>query len=204
MIRIAAFSLACVAALASGIWFSSWLQRETAVPEVQGFVLSEPRDFPAFTLTDDNRESFGPDDFRGKWSLLYFGFTYCPDICPLTLAVFRQFKAQLSESGRANTAFYLVSVDPERDTPERLHDYVRYFDPDFRALTGPVAELDKLARTAGVIYIIPDDTGNEDYLVDHSSTVTLVNPDGQVHAVFTAPHTANQLARDIGAVVSQW
>lgn len=204
MMRKLIFVLACLVALAAGAWLSSWVQQRNASPDIQGMVLSEPRAFESFRMTDDAGAAFTEADFQGHWSLLYFGFTYCPDICPMTLAVFSQLKNMLSDTGRANTRFYLVSVDPARDTPERLHDYVRFFDPEFRGLTGPVRELDKLTAAAGALYVIPGDTDREDYLVDHSSTVTLVNPEGKVHAVFTAPHTAEQLARDLTQVVARW
>lgn len=193
--------LIAIVAFAAGITAYWGLPRTIPErPEIAGFVLSEPRTLPAFTLIDDGGEAFGADDFRNTWSFIYFGFTYCPDICPMSMAVLASVKQRL-EARDVDDHYYLVSVDPRRDTPERMQEYVRYFDPDFRGLTGPVEELDRFASAAGIAYEVPEQPQDENYLVGHSSIVTLINPDGNIQAFFTAPFDAEQVVADFDRIL---
>jgi len=100
--------------------------------------------------------------------------------------------------------YYLVSVDPQRDTAERLREYVAYFDPAFRGLTGEPEQIAALARAAGAVYFVPPGQDEKTYLVSHSSSITLLDPDGRLHAVFTSPHEPGQLARDFGKIVARY
>ena len=164
-------------------------------------VLPEPRGIPAFTLTDQYGADFGPDRLAGKWSLLFFGFTHCPDICPGTLYDLARVTEGLEETDatlaeRAQVVF--VSVDPERDLPGRMRDYVAYFNPDFIAVTGPHDQLEPVTRKLGIAYRIePHASGAERYNVDHSASVLLINPAGQLHGVFPAPHDAAAMQSDL-------
>lgn len=170
-------------------------------PEIRGLVLPAPEALEPFALVDDTGHAFGREALAGGWSFLYFGYTYCPDICPLTLVELASLKRLLDERCEGLDArYYLVSVDPGRDTPQRLHDYVRYFDGDFRGVTGETAEIDKLVSQVGAFYELPEDRSGNAYLVGHSSTVTLVDPDGKLHAIMTMPHTGEQMARDFAVM----
>lgn len=100
--------------------------------------------------------------------------------------------------------YYLVSVDPGRDTPQRLREYVAYFDPTFRGLTGEPDEIDKVAGAASVVYTITESKSGEPYLVSHSSTITLIDPDGNVHAIFTSPFVPDQIAADFTKVEARY
>src|SRR5690606_6279615 len=103
------------------------------------FVYEVPRRISDFTLTDQDGQPFTQDWLRGKWSLLFFGYTYCPDICPITMATIHQFEevlADVDEDAAAQVQVAMISVDPERDTPERLRDYVRFFGEDYVGATG--------------------------------------------------------------------
>ena len=100
--------------------------------------------------------------------------------------------------------YYLVSVDPGRDTPQRLREYVAYFDPTFRGLTGEPDEIDKVAGAASVVYTITESKSSEPYLVSHSSTITLIDPDGNVHAIFTSPFVPDQIAADFTRVEARY
>src|SRR5688572_258963 len=119
---------------------TAWLfiaARKPARPEIGGYVLATPRELPAVELVDERDAPFRAGAFAGHWSFLYFGYTYCPDVCPLTLVELAELKKLLAANGVAeSTRYYLVSVDPERDTPERLREYVAYFDSELRGLTG--------------------------------------------------------------------
>lgn len=173
-------------------------------PQSQGYVLDEPRPLPDFELVDEQGARFTREDFKGQWSLLYFGFTYCPDICPSSLAVMAQVKQALAGEGGVEDRYYLVSVDPGRDTPERLSEYVTYFDPEFRGLTGEFAQLDVITQAAGAVYKIPDAPESDDYLVAHSSTLTLIDPEGRIHAIFTSPFDPDAIAGDLQDIQAAW
>jgi protein SCO1/2 len=169
--------------------------------EIRGYVLPEPEAIEPFSLVDDSGQPFGREALAGGWSFLYFGYTYCPDICPLTLVEVANLRRQLRiRCDGLDARYYLVSVDPQRDTPERLREYVRYFDRDFHGVTGRAAEIDKLVKKVGAFYELPADRSNDAYLVGHSSTVTVIDPEGKLHAVFTMPHTGENMADDFAAV----
>jgi protein SCO1 len=173
--------------------------------EIGGYVLATPRDLPPVELVDEHGSPFRPKDFEGHWSFLYFGYTYCPDVCPLTLVELSKVKLELAASGFAEpSVYYFVSVDPKRDTPARLAEYVAYFDPKLRGLTGSPAALAALAQAADTVFDVPDDSGSDNYLVSHSSNVVLLDPDGRVHAAFAAPHDPLTLAEDFIKVVARY
>ena len=162
-------------------------------------VLPEPRDIPAFQLVDQDGRPWGAEQLSGNWSLLFFGFTHCPDICPGTLFDLQQLQEQLEESQpnlRHQVVF--VPVDPERDTPERLKEYVHYFSPEFTGVTGSHDELLPLTRKLGIAYRIADhDDGAAGYNVDHSASVLLMDPEGRLHGVFPAPHDVARMAAEL-------
>ena len=166
-------------------------------------MLPAPRALPAVALVDEHGRAFGPADFAGRWSFLYFGYTYCPDVCPLTLVELATLKKSLAEQlPDTRTDYYLVSVDPARDTPERLREYVTYFDADFHGLTGPMDDLKALAQQTGSVFLVPEGQSEDGYLVSHSSNIALVDPEGRLAAVFTSPHAPKQLAADFGQIVA--
>ena len=167
--------------------------------------LPEPWQIPAFVLTDQDGRAFGPNDLRGKWSLLFFGFTHCPDVCPTTLYDLHQVKTRLEEQhGVSGDAYQVVfvSIDPERDTPEKLRDYVAYFDPSFRAATGAHDQLQPLTRKLAIAYRIEDhETGAAAYDVDHSVSILLASPEGSIHGIFPAPHDVDKMASILGQLI---
>lgn len=192
---------AVVAALVGGAVGRHYWQSDPP-PTIGGYVLAEPRPLPPVTLVDEQGRTFRPADFRGHWSFLYFGYTYCPDVCPLTLIELATLKKRLDEQlPDTPTAYYLVSVDPRRDTPARLHEYVAYFDPTFHGVTGPSDDLKALAQETGSLFLVPEGE-SEDYLVTHSSNIALLDPEGRLAAVFTSPHAPGQLAADFGLIVA--
>lgn len=167
-------------------------------------VLPEPRVIADFALTDDGGNAFSLDDLRGQWSLLFFGFTHCPDVCPTALYQLKQVHEKLGEKNGSEAPDHrvlFVSVDPERDTPEKLGDYVRYFHPDFTGVTGPHEQLQPLTMQMGIAYRIEPHEDGAPYEVNHSASVQLINPQGQLHGVFPAPHDAGKMARELSAVM---
>jgi protein SCO1/2 len=197
-----------VAAAAAALGLATWLLLDGRAPaplEIRGYVLATPRALPGVELVDEHGAPFRSADFAGHWSFLYFGYTYCPDVCPLTLVELAALRQQLAAASlEAPSEFFLVSVDPKRDTPARLREYVAYFDPELRGLTGPADELAALAQATETLYEVPDEGEGDNYLVSHSSNVVLLDPTGRVHAVFTPPHDPTTLATDFVKVVTRY
>jgi len=136
---------------------------------------------PDFTLTDYNGQSVSLSQFRGKVVLFSFGFTHCPNICPATLSHFAAIREALPEAMRDQVEFLFISVDPERDTPERLKEYVPFFHEDFLGLTGTEAALRDIVYRYKASFVHGKPRGGNplDYFVDHTADVFLVGPDGQ-------------------------
>jgi protein SCO1/2 len=141
----------------------------------------------------------GLEDLKGKWTFVFFGYTHCPDICPVTLAVLGQAFRIIDQTPglAAETQGIFVSVDPGRDTPAALAEYVAYFDDRFLGATGSVAQLDAFSRQIGVFYTIHDpEAGKPDdgYLVTHSSTIFLIDPQGRLSGRFPPPQAPQEIA----------
>lgn len=148
--------------------------------------LERPRILDDFELIADSGNSFHTSQLAGRWTLVFFGFTHCPDVCPTTLATLNSFYQTLDEDTRKDTDVLLVSVDPQRDKPEKLHDYVRYFNPEFAGVTGEFLNLKRFANQLNVPFNkVPLEDGS--YTVDHGSQVVLINPRGHYHGFFKAP-----------------
>ena len=192
--------LALLVGIGVGNWLPGYLGHGGEAPTIQGAIYSQPRAIPAFELIDQNGVAFTNENFSGVWTLVYFGYSHCPDICPTTLASLGSVQSALAESGKdEDTAYVFISVDPARDTPERLATYAPHFSERMLGVTGEQQQLKTLSQALGVVYLkVGDDP--EDYLMDHSSVVLAINPAGQLQAVLTAPHTAEQLLRDFTRV----
>ncbi|WP_026376252.1 SCO family protein [Aestuariibacter salexigens] len=155
----------------------------------------QPRALSEFELTDHDGEAFTNQNLLGKWSIVFVGYTFCPDICPTTLAELKRIYPQLIEkTGKDALQVILISVDPKRDTTERLNQYINFFHPDFIAASGEHAQLFPLVRSMGMMYAMADSTDNPNYLVDHSASVVVVNPKGQVIGRFKPEHEPGQLS----------
>ncbi len=158
-----------------------------------------------FELTDQNGELFSEENFQDKWTFVFYGYTSCPDICPATLYVLNSVQGlQQDQVGDATLDMQVVfiSVDPERDTPEKLAAYMAYFNPEFIGASADKVEIDRLARQFGAGYIIEPETAPGQYLVAHTSAIFLVDPLGRLVAVFSQPHyptSINSLYEDIRA-----
>ncbi len=191
------FKIAMVLVLSSvsmwaGFKLSSMLDEKNQVPIIEGTVLNPPRALTAFKLIDQRRHDFRLEQFKDKWSLVFFGYTNCPDVCPNTLGILKQAYIDMQALKMELPQVVFVSVDPKRDEPEILSDYVYYFDPSFVGVTGKKDQLDNLAKQLSAVYLkAPGASGDikkDDYLYDHSAAILLVNPKAEFQAVFTAPH----------------
>ncbi|KAA0676676.1 SCO family protein [Roseomonas genomospecies 6] len=195
LIRIAAAS-AVGLVIAAGI---AWWQVENAASTVQSSV---PIGGP-FTLTDQDGRTVTDADYRGKYLLIYFGYTYCPDVCPTELGTMARAMDLLGRQADKVQPMF-ISVDPERDTVAHLKDYVGLFHPSLVGLTGTPEQVKAAAKAYRVYYAkAPQKDGKpEDYLMDHSSFLYLMGPDGRFLGVYPAGTTADRVAQDLGTRIA--
>lgn len=147
----------------------------------------------AFKFKNKEGEWVDNSVFLGKWNLVFFGYTYCPDVCPTALMNMRRLFEMLDENQRQRFQVVFVSVDPERDTPELLKPFLGYFNPDFKALTGNKAALKNLSSQMHAFYAKVKTTGEAPYLMDHSANITLVDPEGDYRGFITPPHNPEKI-----------
>lgn len=172
--------------LAIGMSIRSSMTPPTPTPQIPGLTaLVPPEPLPDFTLTNNLGEATRLSDFAGRYVVMFFGFTHCPDFCPLTLANYAQVKGLMGEAGE-RVSFVFVSVDGERDTPEVLNAYVPRFDPSFIGLTGTEEEVRALGAPYGLQFTLnkesPEDT---DYSVEHSTLGYVVDPQRNLHTLIS-------------------
>lgn len=158
-----------------------------------------------FSLLDQGSNEFTAADFQGHWNLVFFGFTHCPDVCPTTLAQLAIASKRLQQDNRKdlNLRIVLVSVDPERDTPEVIAPYVSHFGDNVIGLTGSLEETAKLATSLGAFYQKVA-IGDDQYSMDHSAAVVVVNPRGEFQALFNAPLQLDALVTDMQSLIRAW
>ena len=191
--RNAWLALIAFVALSAGVLVA--VLNQSGPPRIEGLLWPDPPRIPAFALRTAQGAAFEQSALKGRWTLMFFGFTHCPDVCPTTLATLKRVTEQLRAvpafAGHGQVLF--VSLDPERDTPEKLAAYVSYFDPGFLAATGDEAALDALTRPLGVIRAKVPGT-NDEYTLDHTASIFLVDPDLRVLGLFGLPHDAKKIA----------
>jgi len=170
-----------------------------APAEIEDYLFWQAKELTDFKLTGADNKTLGLNELKGKWSFIFFGYTHCPDVCPLTLMVLGQAFKILEKNPAVfpEVQGIFVSVDPKRDTPESLKEYVSYFNDRFIGVTGSTAELDDFSRQMSAMYTVhPKEAGQSDdgYLVTHNSTVFLVDPQGRLHGRFPPPQTPKEIA----------
>ena len=159
-------------------------------------VFETPRAFAMEGLVDHNGQPFVADNLKGRWSLVYFGFTFCPDICPATLSQLNKLDILLKEKSpdlAKEMQYLMVTVDPRRDTPEKLKGYVPYFNKDFTGVTGDITNVYNLAVQMNVPFTPVIDPEDDFYLVDHGANLALINPQGHYHGFIRPPLESNKL-----------
>ncbi len=205
--QITVFVLVAIVALVLGLTVNKVLNGKgqgdpTVLLDAGIVLLPQSRKLPELSLTNQDGQAVAVDQLKEQWSLLFFGYTFCPDICPATLAQLRQLQGLLPEETRANLRIVLVTVDPNRDTPEQLKKYLDYFDAGFIGLTGEEATLQKLANAVSIPYI-PADTSQENYTVDHSGNLVIIGPDGTQRGFIRAPINNAKLAAQLPGLLER-
>jgi protein SCO1/2 len=169
---------------------------ESALKEQGTYLLPTRRDIAPFSLTDQHGNTFDNASLMGHWSLLFFGFTACPDVCPVTMSALAQVENKLSEAGRQDLLdqlrVYFVSVDPERDEAAVIAKYVAAFSPRFTGVTGSLDALAAFAKQLNVAFMkVPDANGG--YVIDHTANIVIVDPKGRYAGFMKLPHQADRI-----------
>lgn len=197
-------AVVAIVAIAGGMLLSRALLDRTAGPTLaKATLLEPPRPLPAMSFVDQQGQPFGPERLRGHWSILFFGFTHCPDVCPTTLALLAQVEKQLTDlPGEQRPQIVLMSVDPERDTPEQLARYVKSFSPTFTGVTSDSgAAMHEFALKLGVPVAITE-LPSGGYTVDHSAAIFVIDPSGSMRALSSTPHNVSIIASDYRSIVA--
>jgi len=167
-----------------------------------GTILPQPKPLLPFSFIDQNGNPFTQENLRGHWTFLAIGYTACPDICPTLMANFKAIDNLITPAGAQPLAdFLFISVDPERDNTGQLKDYVHYFNPRFRAATGTEQELRGFAGQLGLFYRKVTGQNNSNYLIDHTASILLIDPEGRLKVIFSAPQTAKLIAQDFLTII---
>ncbi len=188
-----------------GVSFWKMMQARNQSQVSSLLVLPDPRVISDFLLIDHHSQDFSHANLQGKWSLIFFGFTNCPDVCPGTLFELQKVNETLAKqmkSGMDRPQILFVSVDPERDSPAKLEQYLTYFDSDFIGVTGDQGQLLPFTHELGIAYMIDEhESGEQKYNVAHSASVLLTNPEGLLYGAFPAPHDAKRISADLLEII---
>lgn len=163
--------------------------------DLQAVLWPVQRQLTDFSLLEKNQQPFNLARLDGKWTLLFFGYTNCPDVCPMTLTTLNAVYDELQQYPEihAKTQVVFVSVDSTRDTPELLSTYASHFDKSFIGATGDTEQIENLTRQLSAGYAIREPNKYGDYLVDHTSSIYLIGPKQQVHGAFSSPHNTSTI-----------
>ena len=205
--RTTAWILIAALAAGLGLWAGQrWFEARTpAGPQLQAVKLFDhPRELPAFSLQQSDGTQLVPGELKGHWTLVFLGFTHCPDVCPTTLAQLAQAQKQwaaLPDPTRPRVLF--VSVDPDRDTPDAIGEYAHGFDRDTLAATTDIPALEAFARSLSMVFMkVPAPAGApaDQYSIDHSAALAVLDPQGRMAGVIPPPLDSRAVAADMTAL----
>ena len=194
MFLIPTVIILAILAISAGFYISlkQAQQSKQVNSNIEGLFWPNPKKLDEFSVLDQYGDNFSLNQIEGKWSFMFFGYSHCPDICPITMSVMADsYKELIGENEQLQVIF--ASVDAKRDTIERLSQYVHYFNPDFIGLGGDNQMMSSLTSQIGVAYYINSENKNKDYLVDHSASIFLFDPVGRMVGKISPPHTQNKI-----------
>ena len=197
-----------IVSITAGLWLSQKIlmsNNDSSIPpNLDATVLPNARLLKDFTLSEHNGQVFNPQQLKNHWSFLFFGFTNCPDVCPTALKVMQDVWKTLPTraNDKGHPKLYFISVDPDRDKLNTLKQYVEYFNPEFKGVTGKLDEIDKLTRQIGILYGYDDkdDDNDNEYAVNHSAQIILIDPKARMRAVISPPHDAKTIAANFQTI----
>jgi protein SCO1 len=190
-------------ALIGGLFTGFFTENKQAQnpPEIHGTLLPSGKPVTAFQLVNQNNLPFSEQNLRDNWSLIFIGYTHCPDVCPTTLTTLQQSTELMQAVAMSVPKVIFISIDPARDTPDVLAQYVSYFNKDFIGLTGSETELKNVSKQLAAYYNkaagASGDINNNDYLMDHSTALVLINPKAEIQAFLVAPHIPEQIIESV-------
>ena len=201
--KLLSLALMCIVGIAGVAASALWRHRTPAVDLTTGTMITPSRELPDFSLIDQQGRPFRSADLRGRWSMLFFGYTNCPDLCPTTLATLAAMEKRLrAAKAPVLPQVIFVSVDAKRDTPAQMAKYVPYFDPGFIGLTAPdQPSIEAVAKKLGVSVII-EPAADGKYTVDHSGAIFVVDPAGKITAILSGPFGVDALQGDFQRIVA--
>lgn len=166
-------------------------------------LLPHPKAINAFALTDINNKPFTEKSLQGHWSLLFFGFTHCAMVCPTSMTALKQTYEQLQQDKAPLPEVVFISVDPERDDLKQIKQYVHTFNPNFTGATGTPQQLAGLSTQLGVLYmkVTQPNAPAKDYSIDHTGSILVVNPKGELAAIFTMPHDSKKMTAELKEIM---
>jgi protein SCO1/2 len=205
LIFIVAMIVFTATVLFFGIIKPHYLNASSSI-KIDGVYLAEPKEIEEFQLMDDRGKAFTKNNLKNRWTLMFFGFTNCGYVCPTTMAELNKMVKTLQKKlpNKKLPQVVLVSVDPERDSVKKMHDYVKVFNPKFigvRADLKNTQEFEKQLHIAAV-KMQPQGAPKNQYMVNHSADIILFNPEGKVQAYLSYPHESEQMVKDYQLILS--
>ena len=167
------------------------------------YLIEPPRNLGSFNLMDSAGKEFLPEGFKGKWNMLFFGFTFCPDICPITMSMLSRIEKGLDNENLDKIRIFLVTVDPDRDSPDQLKVYLENFSENFIGLTGGLDQIYNFATRVNAPFSPISNSKDPHYTVDHTGSIILINPEGNYAGFFRAPHNQDDVKKAILDIVSR-
>lgn len=211
--NVRVWALLVIAVAFVALLFGVWLRHNTApkteaLKTLSATILPTPRQIEPFQLTGADGKPFTNANFKGHWTMLFFGFTRCPDLCPTTLSLMNQAYQQMEKDHlQPMPQVVFISVDPDFDAAkDRIKNYLLSFNSHFIGATGPQAAIDQLTQNLSVVYMKVMDENNqaeENYRIDHSGTILVLDPQGHWYALFSTPHQPGNLAKDMEMMIKQ-
>lgn len=190
----------CAALMSSLFVYHAQHTQKNIIPQDEGFIFPTPRHMNTFTLMTANEEPFTEKNLKGFWTLMFFGFTHCASICPNALNILQHVYNDL-HAQYPNMQIVFVSIDPERDTPTKLQQYINDFNPKFIGVTGKIEALRKLQAQLG-IYAERENNSSPDYQIQHTSSILLINPHGEWAGVYKYDLPIKVLSQNIKKAIS--
>lgn len=205
-IRITVLSLFAFIGLITGIFFSQAMgvSKKVDLSQFEATILQNPRELSPFALTGIDGKAYTNESLEGQWTLMFFGFTSCGSICPTTMAKLAAAYTLLKkEAIEPLPKVVMISLDPKRDSLERLNAYVKSFHPAFFAAYGEAKLVRAMTKELGIVYekVIAKENLPENYDIQHSGTVMIINPKGQIAGFFSMPHKAELIAKDYNLLI---
>jgi protein SCO1 len=201
------FSCIGIMALILGLFVNRMtIDKELSIEDFKDlglYLISPNRELEGFILVDSNESTFLPDQFLGQWNILFFGFTFCPDICPITMKMLSGIEEDLIGGHEGKFKIFMISVDPKRDSPNKLKEYLANFSKNITGLTGDLDQIYTLATQVNAPFMPVADTADPFYTVDHSGSIVIISPNAGYAGFFRSPHNKDNITTAMRAIFKQ-